>query len=858
LRIVARFFWESLEAGGERVALITERESVSYRDLVERIERFTRELRALLPEALPRPLVLLEALNEVDSIVAYLACLRAGFPVILVAEGQAASSAIARTYEPNVVIGHDAGPLRATLASTTPTPMHPELAVLLSTSGTTGAAKLVRLSGANVQANATSIATYLSLTAADRAISALPYHYSYGMSVLHTHLLSHASLVLTSASLMDDELWALARQHGVTSLALVPTQFELLEKLAFTRPARLPTLRYVTQAGGKLDPRLAVEFARRAAAEGWQLFIMYGQTEAAPRMSYVPPEDVEHWYHSIGRPVPGGKFRLIDASGQEITRAGEPGELVYEGPNVMLGYAVTRADLDNPAGPPVLHTGDVAERLDNGYYRITGRNSRFVKLFGLRISLDEIETTLRTEGHRAYVSGTDERLVVFLTEAGDAPALRAQLAQRYHLPERVVAVVALDAVPLLPSGKVDYRELARRAAALAPAAAELPSDLGVLLRSALGQASLDATKSFVELGGSSLTYLEVQLLLQRRLGSVPESWEHMPLGELFALEKASGSPASGWQRVPADLVARVVAILAVIALHSTTWKTGGGSILLLVLVGYSLARFQSEVLFSGQVGKTLWAMLSRIVAVYYVCITVAAFKFRPFDASWFLLVANLPHEVRPPHLGPYWFVSTYVQMILLAVLPFLIGPVRARVKRAPFEAGLVALLVVSVLINVALQGVYYNVRHHHPLVAFQLLVVGWCMFFARSTRQKLLATLAIVVAWLQNFGLAEANITALLLGGSLATLWGVYVPLPAFLARALFVFGSLSMFVYVAHVPALYGLGRWMDAGPLRLLTLVALSLVLALVLKKASDLVLHRLASWRAPALEPALPPRA
>jgi hypothetical protein len=658
---------------------------------------------------------------------------------------------------------------------------------------------------------------------------------------------------------MDDELWTQARQHAVTSLALVPTQFELLEKLAFTKPERLPTLRYVTQAGGKLDPRLAVEFARRAAAEGWQLFIMYGQTEAAPRMSYVPPADVEHWYHSIGRPVPGGTFRLIDASGQEITRTGEPGELVYEGPNVMLGYAVTRADLDNPAGPPVLHTGDVAERLENGYYRITGRNSRFVKLFGLRISLDEIETTLRTEGQRAYVSGTDERLVVFLPEGGDAPALRAQLAQRYHLPERVVAVVALDAVPLLPSGKVDYRELARRAAALAPVAAELPSDLGVLLRSALGQASLDTTKSFVELGGSSLTYLEVQLLLQRRIGSVPESWEHMPLGDLFALEKASGSRASGWQRVPADLVARVVAILAVIALHSTTWKTGGGSILLLVLVGYSLARFQSEVLFSGQVGKTLWAMLSRIVAVYYVCITVAAVKFRPFDASWFFLVANLPHEVRPPHIGPYWFVSTYVQIILLASLPFLIAPLRARVKRAPFEAGLGALLLVGLLIALTpLRDLYYNVRHHHPIIAFQLLIVGWCMFFAKSPRQKLLATLAIMLVWVQNFGLVEANIAALLLGGSLATLWGLYVPLPAFLARALFVFGSLSMFVYITHVAVLYGLGRWMDASLLRFVVLVALSLVLAVILKKASDFALQRLASWRAPALEPALPPRA
>jgi peptidoglycan/LPS O-acetylase OafA/YrhL len=645
----------------------------------------------------------------------------------------------------------------------------------------------------------------------------------------------------------------------VTSLALVPTQFELLEKVAFSKPTRLPTLRYITQAGGKLDPRLAVAFARRAKLEGWQLFIMYGQTEAGPRMSYVPPADAELWYHSIGRPVPGGAFRLIDAGGDEITRAGEAGELVYEGPNVMLGYAVTRADLANPAGPPVLRTGDIAERLENGYFKITGRTSRFVKLFGLRVSLDEVETALRSEGRRAYVSGTDERLVVFLTDGSEPAPLRKELAHRYHLPERVVAVQPLDPVPLLPSGKVDYRELARRAAELGPPLADAPSDLGALLCSALGQPRLDPDRSFSELGGNSLTYLEVQLLLTNRTGSVPEGWEHMPLRELLALEKAGGGTRPGWQRVPADLLARTLAILAVIALHSTTWKTGGGSILLLFLVGYSLARFQGEVLFSGQVGKTLWAMLSRIVAVYYACISVAAIKFRPFDQAWFFLVTNFSEEVNPLPLGPYWFVSTYVQMVVLASLPFLFGRVRARVKQAPFEAGLIALAAVALVIQLTpLHQAYYNVRHHNPVMALELLLAGWCSFFARTTRQKWVASGAILAIWLLNYGLVEASIAVLMLGGSLATLWGLSVVLPGQVARALLLFGSLSMFVYIAHVPALYGIGRWLGPGVLRLSVLIAVSLALAVIMKRASDFVLQRLVQvWgrRAPQASAAVP---
>lgn len=847
---MARFLWEALEAGGERPALLTERESLSYSELVGRVERFAQGLVTRLPEGLARPLVLLEASNEIESIVAYLACLRAGWPVILVAEGQGGPSRrITTTYQPNLVIRRDGGEWKASLACAEPAPMHPELAVLLSTSGTTGAAKLVRLSGNNLQANATSIAAYLALTPDDRAITALPYHYSYGLSVLHTHLLAHAAVILTSASLVDDEFWALARRHRATSLALVPTQFDLLEKIQFSEQ-HLPTLRYVTQAGGKLDARLASNFAQSSRARGVKFFIMYGQTEAAPRMSYVPPEDVERWFHSIGRPVDGGQFHLIEADGAVITGCGQQGELVYEGPNVMLGYALSRADLDQPAGPSRLKTGDIAERLENGYFRITGRTSRFIKLFGLRISLDEVEGRLRAQGHRAYASGSDEKLVVFLVDDSDPAALRAQIARDYQWPERVVRVVRLESVPLFESGKVDYAELGRRAASLPVEAGDAPSSLAQLLQSTLRQPALDPDKSFVELGGDSLAYLEVQLFLSRRLGAAPEGWERLPLRQLYAVEEAAHPAPSSWQRVPADLVGRILAILAVVALHSTPWGTGGGSVLLIILVGYSLARFQSGSLFQGQVGKTLRSMLMPIVAVYYVIIAVAAVRFAPIDLGWLFLVENFNTEVTPAVLLPYWFVSTYAQIVALASLPFAIPRVRDTVKRAPFEAGVAALVVIGLIVQLtAINDIFYNVRHRNPIIALELLLTGWCMFFATSTRKRCVAMLAIVLVWLQNYGLIEANIAALLVGGSLCTLWGVNVSLPRPAARALLFFGSLSMFVYLAHVPALYKLSSFLDAGAPRFIAAVVVSILLALALKKASDWVMQRIVRWSRPA---------
>lgn len=835
-------FWDTLEAGGNRTALIAERESLSYSELVLRIEQFTRELRGRLPANLPRPLVLLEAANEIDSVVAHLACLRARWPVILAGEGQAQQpGGIASTYRPNVVVRREGAEWRSQLESPEPAAMHPELAVLLSTSGTTGAAKLVRLSCANLEANASAIAAYLQLSPADRAITALPFHYSYGMSVLHTQLRSHGALVLTTASLVDAEFWSLARQHEVTSLALVPTQFELLDKIAFSKE-RLPRLRYITQAGGKLDPKLAAEFARRARTEGYQLFIMYGQTEAGPRMSYVPPEDVERWHHSIGRPVAGGKFRIVGAAGEDLTRAGEPGELVYEGPNVMLGYALTRADLANPTGPPVLKTGDIAEWLENGYVRIVGRTSRFVKLFGLRVGLDEMENRLRAEGHRAYVSGSDERLVVFLEGASDPAALRAELARRHQWPERAVEVVALESAPLLPSGKVDYRELSRRAASLAKAPAPGPSNIEALLRSALRASTLQPEKSFVEHGGDSLAYLEVQLFLSTRIGNAPEGWEHLPLQQLLSLENRASSSKAGWQLVSADLIGRNIAIMAVIALHSTGWKTGGGSILLLMLVGYSLARFQSEQLFTGRVAKTLRSMLGPIVAVYFAFIAVAALKFEPFDHGWFFLIANFREDVNPDFLLPYWYVNAYAQIVTLSCLPFVLAPVRKMVKRLPFEAGLTALIGVGIVVEMTeISDIAYYLRHRHPIVGLELLLCGWCMFFAGTMQKKLITTLAILIVWLQHYGLVEGNIAVIMLGGSLCTLWGVRVSIPKELARGLLLFGSLSMFVYLAHVPALYGLSRFFESGPLRFVTALAASLAFALVLKKASDIVVYR-----------------
>ena len=549
-------FWNNLADYGEYLALLTQESAIYYSELAGRADKFCAEISSGLPAAVTRPLILLEAVNESEAIIAYLGALRARWPVILVAEGATGDeSQIVQAYRPNVILRRAAG-WQPAFASADAIEMHPDLAVLLSTSGTTGAAKLVRLSRQNIAANAAAIAGYLDVRPEDRAMTLLPFHYSYGMSVLHIHLLRGAGLVLTERSLIETDLRALAQRMDVNSLALVPTQFELLDTLDW-----LPRLRYITQAGGRLDPVLARRFSDKAVAEGWQLFIMYGQTEAAPRMSYVPPQDAQAWFHTIGRPLEGGSFRLLDATGEEITAVETTGELVYEGPNVMLGYAVTYTDLGAPAGPSVLHTGDMAERLENGYFRITGRASRFIKLFGLRIGLDEVETQLRAEGYRVYVTGSDSRLVVFVPPAADLKLLRDRISVLYHLPQSVVMLAPLEAAPLLSSGKVDYRALARQAEALQPGTQEAGADTLSLLRQALRTPVLDLDRTFLELGGDSLAYLEVQMHLLAELGEVPADWEHLPLREVLVQKRPARSALPldkpTVQPVRADLLVRV-------------------------------------------------------------------------------------------------------------------------------------------------------------------------------------------------------------------------------------------------------------------------------------------------------------
>ena len=345
----------------------------------------------------------------------------------------------------------------------TETKLHDDLALLLTTSGSTGSPKFVRQSYANIRANTESIVEYLALTAQEKPITTLPMNYTYGLSIVNSHVLVGAPVLLTRKGLLERGFWDFAAKEGATSLAGVPYTYEMYRRIGL-QEMDLPALKTVTQAGGKLTLALHQSFASWAEKTGRRFFVMYGQTEAAPRMGYLPAERAVEKCGSMGIPIPGGTFQLLDVQDQVIQESDTVGELLYRGPNVAMGYAQQADDLalgDEWGG--VLHTGDMAKQDTDGFYYIVGRKKRFLKLYGNRVNLDELERMLAEPfpGVGFACTGHDDDLRIFSDLKDETQIRQAEdyLAQRTNLPHKLFHIIPIDAIPKNEAGKTLYSRL---------------------------------------------------------------------------------------------------------------------------------------------------------------------------------------------------------------------------------------------------------------------------------------------------------------------------------------------------------------------------------------------------------------
>lgn len=332
-------------------------------------------------------------------------------------------------------------------------PLYDELSLLLPTSGSTGSPKLVRHSYRNIEANADNVRRLFQLTEEEKAMAILPMHYTMGLSVIASHLLTGATLLLSGRSLLDKGFWTMLKE--ATSFTGVPYSYDILTKMRFTR-MDLPNLRIITQGGGKLTPEMWNTLAQYAQDKGKQFIATYGQSECTARMAYLPADLALKKVCSIGIAEPGGQLSIIDNDGNETFEGESTGEMVYRGENVTLGYATCLEDLmkgDENHG--VMHTGDLAHRDADGCYFIVGRLKRFLKIFGLRIGLDEVENLIKQEYQvDCYCKGNDEKLIVLVTDSSVIDKLPAFIEEKTHLFHQKVEVQKVDAILRNEAGKV--------------------------------------------------------------------------------------------------------------------------------------------------------------------------------------------------------------------------------------------------------------------------------------------------------------------------------------------------------------------------------------------------------------------
>lgn len=790
-------FMADLARWGERVALVLPGQRlVSYRELHERVERQA----ALFPRS--RSLVTLESELSEHAIIAYLAALRAGHVVAIQAPRGAGAAAWADMFEPDCAYRRIDGRWRTEHLCGSDEPLHPDLSVLLSTSGSTGCCKAVRLSTANIAANARSIAEYLDLAADDRGCLILPLHYSYGLSVLNAHLSVGASLYIPNGSILDRGFLDGLAASGCTNLSGVPYSYELLEKVGF-RDRAFPRLRFMTVAGGRMAPERVRAYDEHLRAQGASLFVMYGQTEATARIAYVPPSRLAGNEDRIGIAIPAGALSIEDEEGRPITGAGVSGELVYRGPNVMMGYASSRQDLTRGADVTELHTGDLAVREADGLFRIVGRMKRMSKIAGLRIGHDALEQALERRGIVAAIVGDDEGLHAFFQSEGKPEDVRRLLVAASGLTLAHIRATHVPDIPRLPSGKVDYTALNLAAKQAVAAGDGDRQGIESLFRQVFYPARVKSEDSFLSLGGDSLRFVQLSIGLEKALGQAPEMWEAMPIATLAALERRETATT----RIGMDLIIRALAILLVVVHHETLWPLPGGSAAMVILAGFSLARFQMGPLLAGD-GLAILRPLVQILVPYYLIVGVYAAVWGEVPWASVFLVGNFGFadpETRGmvPYL--YWFIEAYCQMMLVFVALFAIPRLRRIAALQPFAAGML-LLGVALAARLALPLLWpIGNRQIFTLPwIFYLAVIGWCAAIAETHLQRLLLVSAGTGAFL-FFGLYEGvwigtKIKYLLLIAVLVAL--VYAPrvtVPRWAAQLVLPLSAAGFHIYILH-----------------------------------------------------------
>jgi hypothetical protein len=758
---------------------------LTHADLDERVHDRVEQLGPI------RRLVLIECANELEPLVTYLAALAGGHPALLVparvgGAGAAQWDRILTGYDPDVLLRHDGDDWALDqVRPGTHHDLHPDLALLLGTSGSTGTPKLVRLSSDNVLSNAAAIASYLGLGRHSRAATTLPLQYCYGLSVVNSHLRAGGSLWLTDRSVVDPGFWDAFGEAGATSFAGVPYTFDLLERSGVAWAAA-PSLRQVTQAGGALPADRVRDLGRLGQRHGFDFFVMYGQTEATARMAYLPPHLAVERAGTIGVPIEGGELRL-DAS----TGSGRgDGELVYSGPNVMLGYAEGPDDLALGRTVHQLRTGDLAIQHDDGLYEITGRRNRLAKLFGTRLDLDLVEQLLAENGIEARAVATT-RLVAFVPSEHGVRRARLLLERHHCLPPHAVEVRVLPDLPVTASGKPDHGRLQELASDVA--VPDQDGDAAAALSTVLGR-PVQPNDTFAGLGGDSLSYVEVSVRLERLIGDLPADWPERSVRDLAGLTR---HPRRHLALVEVPVLLRAVAIVLIVGSHTELFDLMGGAHVLLGLVGFNVARFALSAPSRRERLARLGSTLRDVLVPTVVWIGAVAVVSGKYDWSTAVMLNQWLGSDEWNDQWQFWFLDIVVWGTVAVSALLAVPALDALQRRRPFGFAL-STLAGALVLRIAMTGSQASDMELYQLdTAAWCLALGWLIAACRRPRQRLLASVLVVGCVLGYFdGPARELIVVI---GLLTLVWIPTVVVPRVLIRPISWVAAASFFIYLTH-----------------------------------------------------------
>ncbi len=325
------------------------------------------------------------------------------------------------------------------------------LAVLLSTSGSTGSNKFVKQTYENIYSNCKNIAKYLKIKTTDRSITNLPLSYSYGLSVINSHFIKGGSIFVTINTILEKMFWQKIYKYKITNLNGVPFFYEILKRIEFEK-FNLKYIKFFTQAGGHLDEKLNKYFVEYCLKNKKKFIVMYGQTEATSRISYLDWKYSLSKLGSIGKAIPGGNLK--------IKKNKKRGELIYQGKNVSMGYSENFKDLiDNDINKGTLHTGDVAKKDADGFFYILGRLNRNIKIYGFRINLDDLERKLIAKSYSCACVGQNELIRIYYSKKNQKKGIYFELLNTFKFKKNYFEMIFVKKIPYSSNGKIKYSKL---------------------------------------------------------------------------------------------------------------------------------------------------------------------------------------------------------------------------------------------------------------------------------------------------------------------------------------------------------------------------------------------------------------